>query len=96
MKFEKVNVNQRSAGVDKYNAPATSFSFVKTIEMNIQLLTQRIADDTIAYKDATHIGLTFDKSLTDKMQIETPLGKYDIKLINNYGRMAQVVLKKVI
>lgn len=96
MKFEKVIVNQRGTGVDKYRAPVTSFSFVKTIEMNIQLLTQRIADDSIAYQDATHIGLTFDKSLTDDMQIETPHGSYNIKLINNNGRMAQVILKKVI
>lgn len=94
MIFQICNVKARESGLDAYKMPIVTFSFVKTAEFSIQLITQRYNESDIRFKDATHIALTFDKSLKEDMQIEVDGNTYTIKLVNNAGRMAQLTLRK--
>lgn len=87
---------RRDEGVDAYGQPSTAFTFLKTIEASVFLQTQTVISADIRYKDATHIGLTNDKTLSIGDKIISMEGtEYRILLVNNAGRMAQLTLKGV-
>lgn len=94
MIFNKVTINKRVVGKDDYGMPLTTFTFVKTAEINIQLITANYNSQDIRFKDATHIGLTFDKEISEDYRIATETENYLVKLVNNQGRLSQLTLVK--
>lgn len=94
--MEFYNVKERVAGRDAYGQPSNSFSFLKTIEVSISVVTQTLIETDPRYIDSTHIGLTYDKTLHDGLLLTNDDKEYLIKLVNNDGRMAQLTLKEVI
>lgn len=91
----KVSVMSNSDKRDNYGYKSEEYSDIKTIEAAVMIYSQSNTDD-IRYKDATHICLTYDKTLTDKMRLKTENAVYDIMLVNNEGRLSQIYLKEVI
>jgi hypothetical protein len=87
-------IEQRNSGVDSYGQPLTTFTTVKTVDVSITLTNQFNTPTDIRYKDATHLGLTFDKTLTDNMRVVSGGTSYIILLVNNQTRMTQLVLKE--
>lgn len=94
MKYIQCNIKTRDSGLDAYKAPLKTYSLVKTAECNIQLISQTFNEQDIRYKDATHIALTTDKTLEVDMRIEANGKEYTIKLVNNAGRLSQLILKE--
>lgn len=89
-------VYRRNEGVDAYGQPSDSFTLLKTVEVSVFLQTQTVNNTDVRYKDATHIGLTNDKTLSIGDKIIGMEGtEYRILLVNNAGRMAQLTLKEV-
>ena len=91
----KVNVMAASDKRDSYGYKSEEYTVIKTIEAAVMLYSQSNTED-IRYKDATHICLTYDKTLTDKMRLETENAVYDVMLVNNEGRLSQIYLKEVL
>ena len=89
------NVEIRGSEVDSYGQPSTSFTFWKTVDISVNVKTQSVNSADIRYVDSTHLGLTFDKTLKEGMRITTDDKKYLINLVNNDGRMAQLILQEV-
>lgn len=83
----------RDIGKDDYGQPKTTFTFYKTVEVSISLLTKIINELDPRYIKSTHIGLTFDKTLKEGMRLSDITDKYMIKIVNNDGRMAQITLE---
>lgn len=80
-------------GFDEYG---TRTEYVKsgTCDMQIILYSQNNTQDA-RYKDATHIGYTDKKDIADNMQIEQGGKRYDVLLVNPYGRRCVVFLREV-
>ena len=88
-------VKERDAGLDNYAQQKNTFTADKTVDICVLLFSQTVNATTPRYKDSTHVGLTYDKSLTDNMTITNGTSTYLIQLVNNDGRMAQLTLKEV-
>jgi len=89
------SVKARNTGVDSYGQALNTFTAVKTVDISVLLLSQAVNVSTPLFEDSTHIGLTFDKTLTDNMTITNGSITYLIQLVNPYGRMAQLTLQEV-
>lgn len=93
--MEYFDVNKRDAGLDDYGQASASFTTLKTIEVSISLITQTLLQEDVRYIDSTHIGLTFDKTLYDGLELTNGSKRYLIKFVNNDGKMSQLTLKEV-
>lgn len=89
-----ISVLERSDTRDDYGYKSENFAVSRKIEAAVTLYSQNNTED-IRYKDATHLCLTEDKSLTDEMRIEDGGRVYDILLVNNESRLSQLFLKEV-
>ena len=90
-----VNVYKKTEEKDEYGYKSDDLKYIKTIDMALMLYTQNNTDD-IRYKEATHIALTSDKTLDESMWIVCKEKKYKILLVNNFGRLAHLILKELI
>lgn len=88
-------IKQRSEVVGSYGQPSSSFTTVKTVDMSITLVNQVSAPENIKFYEASHLGLTFDKSLAVGMRVEQNNKVYEIKLVNNFTRYTQLFLKEL-
>ena len=90
------NAEVRGSGYDNYGQPITSFTFVKTVEVSISLLTKVINELDPRYIKSTHIGVSYDKTLIEGMKlISENDGNYMIKIANNDGRLSQFTLEVI-
>ena len=62
--------------------------------MAINILSQSVQDNVL-YSGAQYIGLTYDKSITDKMVILYGTEKLKVQYVNLLGRMNQVFMARV-
>jgi len=91
MKLYKIET--RVSGYDDYGEPLTSFTFYKDVEISISLITKIINELDPRYIKATHIGLTYDKSLKEDMRISNINEAFTVKIVNGDGRMSQLTLE---
>lgn len=77
-----------------YGQPALSANPVGKIKMSIHLTNQAVIDN-INYKDATFIGLTYDKNINDRYVIEYGNEKLKVLYTNTVGRYTQVFLQEL-
>ena len=80
--------------LDEYGQPALSAQPVGTVKMAINILSQTVTD-SIKYKDANYIGLTFNSSIDDSWTIEYGAEKLKVLYVNPMGRYKQVFLKEL-
>ncbi|HIU48497.1 MAG TPA: hypothetical protein IAB04_03980 [Candidatus Avimonoglobus intestinipullorum] len=92
--IRQVTVQERGEERDDYNR-RESYTDSFSIDAAIMLYSQQNTDD-VRYKEATHMALTAYKGLDDSMRLVDGGTCYDILLVNNAGRMAQVLLKEVL
>lgn len=88
-------ISKRDTGVDSIGQPLKTYKSIGTADISVLLYTQRLNESDIRYKSATHIGLTFDKSILEDYRISYYDDIYLVQLVNNFGRMSQLTLKKV-
>lgn len=93
MKSYKLYV--REAGYDEYGQPASSFIYSKTVDVAINNKEYKVNEKDIRYVEATHIGLTQDKTLSTDMKLVDGDTAYMIRYTNNFGRLAQLSLQEV-
>lgn len=99
--MKSYNAETRSSGLDEYGQPRKTFDFYMTVEVSVSLLNKVINDQDPRYMKATHLGLTYDKTLKEGMRlVYTDMDTnedtiYMIKLVNNDGRMSQLTLEVI-
>lgn len=79
---------------DDYGQESLSSSPEGAVNMAINILSQSVQDDAL-YSGAQYIGLTYDKSITDKMVILYGTEKLKVQYVNPLGRMNQVFMARV-
>lgn len=77
--------------VDIYGQRTRTAGILRYVKMAINLISQSTADN-MRYKDATYVGLTYDKSINDKYEIEYNGRTLKVLYTNPYGRMVQVFM----
>ena len=87
-------VKERSLTYDTYKQQDESFSDIRDIEVDVCILSNSVRYDYPQFKDATHLGLTTDSSLTNNMILVNDDKIYRIESVNNIGRLAQLILKE--
>ena len=92
--FQKVYVITFTDDKDNYGQPRKVEGSRREVEMMIRVQQQMNTTD-IRFIDATHIGLTFDKNITDANQIISTSGTYNVLYTIPSRRLYQVFLKKV-
>ena len=92
--FEKVAVVSYTDYRDEYGQPHKEEEGRRDVDMMIKIAYQTNVQD-VRYVDATHIGLTFDRAITDANTIISSSGTYEVLYIIPSRRLTQVFLKKV-
>lgn len=92
--FEKVAVVSYTDYRDAYGQPHRQEEGRRDVDMVIKIAYQTNVQD-VRYVDATHIGLTFDRAITDANTIISSSGTYEVLYIIPSRRLTQVFLKKV-
>ena len=88
------NYNYFTIGeVDAYGQATQSTEIKGSVKMSINIISQAITDN-INYKDATYIGLTFDKNIDDTYVIQYDDVKLKVMYVNPQGRYTQVYLQE--
>jgi hypothetical protein len=80
--------------MDAYGQPALSEEPVGQVKIAINTSNITTADN-IKYKDATYIGLTMDKAISDSWVIDLGAEKLKVLYVNPMGRYKQVFLKEI-
>ena len=79
---------------DEYGQPKVSDTPAGTVKMAISVTSQNIQDN-ILYSNATYMGLTHDKSITDKFIIQYGDTKLKVLYVSAQGRLRAVFMTKV-
>lgn len=90
---KKVMVQTNTGQRDQYGYKK-DFADARTANVAIMLYEQKNVSD-VRYKEVTHTGLTSDKTMDDSMRLRDGDKIYNILLVNNAGRLAQLMLKEV-
>lgn len=77
-----------------YGQPALSTDIKGAVKMSINIISQAITDN-INYKDATYLGLTFDRNIDDTYVIQYDDVKLKVMYVNPVGRYTQVFLAEI-
>lgn len=77
-----------------YGQPTISQEPKGTIKMTVNISSQS-TQDNINYQDCNYVGLTMDKSVSDKMIIQYGDEKLKVLYVNPQGRYTQVYMKRV-
>jgi len=85
----------RQEGKNEYGEPLTGYIFYKPTEVSITLINKIINVLDVRYATATHLGLTYDRTLVEGMRLVDEEFTYDIKIINPDGRLVQLTLEKI-
>ena len=92
--FQTVEVISFTDDKDQYGQQRKTESSRREVEMMIRpQIMVNVVD--VRYLDATDIGLTFDRNITDANQISTSSGTYNILYVIPSKRLYQIFLKKV-
>lgn len=92
--FKKVVVVSYTNNRDVYGQPHIEEASRREVDMNIWIAYWNNVED-VRYVDATHIGLTFDRNITDGNTIISSTGTYEVLFTIPSRRLTQVFLKKV-
>lgn len=76
---------------DAYGQQTLSTDPKGFVKMSINIISQSITDN-INYKDATYLGLTFDKNIDDTYVIKYDDVMLKVMYVNPMGRYRQVFL----
>jgi len=85
----------KDSGVDNYGQPLKTYTLLKTVDVSISLITKIINELDIRYLKATHLGLTYDKDISEDVRLAGEDKTYLVKIVNADGRMAQLTLEVV-
>ena len=85
----------KDSGVDNYGQPLKTYTLLKTVDVSISLITRIINELDIRYLKATHLGLTYDKDISEDVRLAGEDKTYLVKIVNGDGRMAQLTLEVV-
>ena len=89
-----VVVKEFVTGTDSYGQTRQGTAAERNVDMMLKLYNHSNTSD-VRYVDVEMIGLTSDKSITDKNVIVAAAHTYNVLFVNNAGRLAQVFLKEV-
>lgn len=79
---------------DAYGQMKPSEEVQGQVKMSIFTTNQAIQDN-IRYKDATYVGLTYDKAIDDTYVIKYGEEKLKVLYVNRHGRYIQVFMKNL-
>jgi len=85
----------KDVGYDNYGQPLKTYSFLKTVDVSVTLITKIINELDIRYLKATHLGLTYDKDISEDVRLVGENKTYLVKIANTDGRMSQLTLEVV-
>lgn len=80
--------------LDSYGQPKLSEKAVGSVKMAIYTTSQSVQDN-ILYTNASYMGLTHDKNISDKWVIQYGNTKLKVLYVNPSGRLYQVFMAKV-
>ena len=89
-----VVVKEYVTGTDSYGQTRQGTAAERNVDMMLKLYNHSNTSD-VRYADVEMIGLTSDKTITDKNVIIAAAQTYSVLFVNNAGRLAQVFLKEV-
>lgn len=89
-----VVVKEFVTGTDSYGQTRQGTAAERNVDMMLKLYNHYNTSD-VRYVDVEMIGLTSDKTITDKNVIIAAAQTYSVLFVNNAGRLAQVFLKEV-
>lgn len=92
-RMKSYNIGTRNIGTDDYGQPLETYQNIGSADISISLLTKVINELDPRYIKATHLGLTYDKSLVEGMKLSGIDDSYIIKIANNDARMSQLTLE---
>ena len=95
-RMKTYNCMVKDSGVDNYGQPLKTYTMLKTVDVSISLITKIINELDIRYLKATHLGLTYDKDISEDVRLVGEDKTYLVKIANKDGRMAQLTLEVVI
>lgn len=90
-----VNLVSYTSGYDEYGKPLNTIQETKEIQMMITLYKESNVND-VRFIDATHLGITSEKGITDKNYIILGADEYKVIQVIPSKRYTQVFLKKVL
>lgn len=89
-----VVVKEFVTGTDSYGQTRQGTAAERNVDMMLKLYSHYNTSD-VRYADVKMIGLTSDKTITDKNVIVAAAQTYSVLFVNNAGRLAQIFLKEV-
>ena len=94
-RMKTYNVGTRNIGTDDYGQPLETYQNIGSADISISLLTKVINELDPRYIKATHLGLTYNKTLKEGMRLVDADIKYMINVANNDGRLSQLTLELI-
>lgn len=92
---QSVSVITFNDGTDTYGQRnKKGIDSTREVEMYIKVYRQGSVED-IRYTDVTDIGLTKDKLITDKNEIDDGINKYKILYVIPSSRYSQILMKRL-
>lgn len=92
--FQTVTVKSFTDEKDSYGQRRKNVSSTREVEMIIKNYSREKVED-IRFVEATDIGLTFDRNISDQNQVISTSGTYNVLYVIPSKRFYQVFLKKV-
>lgn len=89
-----VVVKEFVTGTDSYGQTRQGTAAERNVDMMLKLYNHSNTSD-VRYVNVEMIGLTSDKTITDKNVIVAAAQTYSVLFVNNAGRLAQIFLKEV-
>ena len=89
-----VVVKEFVTGTDSYGQTRQGAAAERNVDMMLKLYNHSNTSD-VRYVNVEMIGLTSDKTITDKNVIVAAAHTYSVLFVNNAGRLAQIFLKEV-
>ena len=93
-----VVVKEFVTGTDSYGQTRQGTAAERNVDMMLKLYSHfnnHSNTSDVRYVDVEMIGLTSDKTITDKNVIVAAAHTYNVLFVNNAGRLAQIFLKEV-
>lgn len=89
-----VVVKEFVTGTDSYGQTRQGTAAERNVDMMLKLYNHSNTSD-VRYVNVEMVGLTSDKTITDKNVIVAAAQTYSVLFVNNAGRLAQIFLKEV-
>lgn len=95
-RMKPYSAETKDTGKDNYGQPKSTYTFVKTVEVSVTLLSKVINNLDPRYIKATHLGLTYESGIREGMRLTSKDHKhYMVKILNDDARMTQLTLEMV-